>query len=122
VPGLTRLALLLLLHLLGAHLQHTNHARSILALGLDNNNLAGLQVFGPILFLVLWVSVGTRQPAAGRRQAGRHERGAGQDEADGAAVDAQSVERRGVLVHEGQVRQEGVVHVLEKERRAVERV
>lgn len=66
----------LTLHLLGAHLQRTNKTNLLLPLGLNSNDLSRLKRM-----------LGIGQTAARGRQAGSHERGAGEDEADCAAVD-----------------------------------
>lgn len=44
MPRLTRLPLLLLPHFRRSHLQHTNHARRVLSLGLDDHNRPCLQI------------------------------------------------------------------------------
>ena len=99
------------LYLLRPHLQLANHADLVLALGLDSYHI-------PFLALVLLI----RQPSALACKAGRHERCAGQHEADGAAVDAEAGKSLREGVHEFEVRNQGVVHVLPEEGEGVENV
>jgi hypothetical protein len=115
-------ALLLLLHVLGAHLQHADQAGVLLALGLDHHDGPGGDILAAVVGRVVAGGLGVREAAAGRRQAGDHEGRTGQHEADGAAVDAQAAEAVRVLVHEAQVRGQRVVEALEEERLAGEGV
>lgn len=82
----------LLLHLLRAHLQRPNQANLLLPLRRHGHHLARLK-------LVLRI----RQSPTGGSQTGRHERRAGEDEADRAAVDPDGGEGVGEGVEETQV-------------------
>lgn len=91
--------LALLLHLLRAHLQRPHETDLLLALRPHGHHLPRLQ-------RVLRVG----QPPAGGGQPGRHERRAGQDEADRAAVDLHGGQGVGELVQQAEVRDErGVI-------------
>lgn len=120
--------LALLLDLLGAHDQEPDGARLDLALGPHDHRLALLQLPGPPLVVVEPLPLGAGRRARGQaapraRQAGGHEGGARQDEADGAAVDAYAGEGGGEAVDEAQVRQQGGCRVvLEEERLRVQHV
>ena len=103
------LALPLRLDVLGAHAQHAHHARLLLALGLHRHHVPLLQLRARV-----------RQAATGRRQPRRHERRPRQHEADGAAVDAHARKALRICVHNAQVGDQRVVHVLPEERAAVE--
>jgi hypothetical protein len=122
MPRLTRLPLLSLLHLRCPHLEYPHHTRRILALALNHHNLSWLQLLAAILLLVLVAQTRVWQAATGRCKAGRHERCAGQHEADCTAVDAQAVECEWVFVYKREVGEERVVHVLEEEGCVVEGV
>lgn len=115
---LTRLPLLHLLHLRSPHLQYAHHARCVLALGLNHYRCSCLEVLLPVDALGVFGVAG--ETATGGCESGSHERGAGEHEADCAAVDAQTGEAVGVAVDDGEVGEEGVVHVLEEEGGGVE--
>lgn len=102
-------ALALLLDLLRARDQESHRASMILALGRNHHGLVLLQLPTPVALLVgaLVASLARlRQPAAGARQAGRHECGAREHEANGAAIDADGREGLGEAVDELQVWEE----------------
>lgn len=118
--------LALLLDDLGALDQDTNSARLELALGRNDDRLALLELAGPAPLLVETLGVAplaARQAPTGAGEAGRHEGGAAEDEADGAAVDAYAGEAAREAVDELEVRQQHVrLVVLEEERLALEHV
>lgn len=97
-------SLALRLHLLSTHLQCTNETDLLLTLGLHSND-------GTSLKRVL----GIRQRATGRCQSRGHERGAGEHEADGTAVDLDGWEGGGKGVDELKVGDWGAVKGLEEE-------
>lgn len=102
-------ALLLLLHLLRAHLQRSHEADLLFPLGPDGHDLARFQR----VFLV-------RQPPSRGRQAGRHQRRTGQDEADGASVNAESGKGVREGVEESEVGDQRAIVRLEEERVVVD--
>ena len=95
---LKRNPLPLTLNLLRTNLPRTHQTSQLLPLRNNSNHRASLQ----LVFLI-------RQPSTGGRQARRHERRAGQHEADGATVDLDGGERGGIGVDELQVRDGGAV-------------
>ena len=101
-------ALLRPLHLLTAHLQHPNHTRLVLPLGRDNHHIA--------LLHLLIACLPTGQLAPLTRHARRHQRRPAEHEPYRAAVDAQTAEALRVHVHDAQVRDQRVVHVLPEQR------
>ncbi len=99
------------LHLLRPHLQLSHHTDLLLALRLNSHHIS-------LLTLILLI----RYPPPFTRQSGRHECRAREHEADGAAVDAEAWEGLWEGVHELEVRDQRVVHVLPEERGRVEDV
>ena len=107
-------ALLLLLHLLGAHLEHSDQTWVLLALGFDYNNFASLQILASVVVNSrIFIA---RQSSAGARQAGNHECCATHHETDSSSVDAHALEGPGVFVYDGQVGDDRIVHVLPEQR------
>lgn len=119
-------SLTLLLDDLGTLDQDTDSAGLELALGGNNDRLTLLELAGPVALLVeplRLAALAAGQTAAGAGQAGGHEGGAAEDEADGAAVDAYAGEGGGEAVDELEMGQQDVgLVVLEEERLAVEHV
>lgn len=101
----------------------------LLALGHDHDGLVLVQLAAPVAVLVdALIIVAARlfarlwQSAAGAGQARGHERGAGQYEADGAAVDTDGREGLGEAVDELEMREEGALVDLEEDGLAVDDV
>lgn len=92
------------LDLLSTNLQHTNKTNLLLALSLNANNLACLKCI-----------LGIGQSASGGSQARGHEGCAGENEADGTAVDLDGWNGGGVGVDETEVGDWGAVDGLEEE-------
>ena len=92
------------LNRLRPHPQPTHHTNLLLPLRPNRHHLALDRLIPPL-----------RQPAPLAGQPGRHQRRAREHEADGTAVDAQAREGLREGVHEFQVRDQRVVHVLPEE-------
>lgn len=121
----------LILDILRAHDQESHRARLRLALSAHNNRLPLRELPRPPILLIQPLprpvlrphrQHPARQAATSGREAGGHEGGAGEHEADGAAVDAHAGEGGGEAVHEAQVRQQRGRVLLEEERLAVQHV
>lgn len=104
-------AFLGLLHLFRAHLQLADEADLGLALGGYRHYVSRFRFF-----------VGVGEPAARGREAGDHERGAGEHEADGSTVYSDRLEGVRVLMYNLEVGNDRVVHVLVEEGSVVENV
>lgn len=111
MPLLHRHALPFLLHLLRPHGQGSNETDLLLPLRFHSDDVALLQR----VFLI-----GKTAPSG--RETGRHERGAGEDEADCTAVDLDRGEGVWVGVQETEVGDGRVVEALEEEGRVVDGV
>lgn len=108
MPLTNRHALLRPLHLLTPNLQHPNHTRLALPLRHDNNHIPLLNLLVPRL--------PTRQLAPLTRHPRRHQRRPAKHKPYRAAIDPQTAEALRVHVHDAQVRDQRVVHVLPEER------
>lgn len=97
-----------LLHLFRAHVQLTDEADFCFSLCGYGDDVSGFR----LLF-------GIGESSTGGSEAGDHERGAGQDEPDGASVDSYRLEGVRVLVDDLEVGDDGVIHVLVEERSVV---
>lgn len=99
------------LHLLRAHLQLSDETDLALSLGRDRDDVA-----------CLCIVRGVGESTARGCQTRNHQRRAGQDEADGAAVDPDRLEGLRVLMDDLEVGDDRVVHVLVEEGAVVEDV
>lgn len=131
MPLLYHRPLPLLLTLLRTHAQQAHRTRLLFALCTHHDRLALVQLAPtvPALPRAFCLAVGAhlgcvaaREPPPRGSQAGGHEGCARQHKADGAAVDADRGEAGREAVHEAQVREERIGHVLEEEGRAADEV